>query len=730
MKKMSAVLTALTAMCSICMPLPAFAEEEIPAAVQTQDDAAETPAVQTAPIFSLQDAKDEDGVVTTDDGQKWYKVKEFEVGRDYLIAVRKPDGTQGLLTVTDGEEGGFVWKHFSSPDKKTSAPYMGLSCGSYTLVRSGDQLSTDESLFPRGAKLWIHDGSLLVCAVNGEGAFLRYDENAEQPLGFTNNPREASEVQIYSNGATLAHCITAQPHAESYVLENSGYAAPAFTVETSDIMVDEIHWYTDGEEQPGGDKHFTAETLTGLPAGVHRVSCLVEGHDENGIHYREMSAPASFVIAKGVIPDSVMMFSDIHEQFSRVGDAIEQVMAQKNGYIPSLVIFNGDLDSARQPDFDTTYSKNYQQMLAVLGGLDTLYVQGNHDDAAAVAKMTAEAGLGAAADLPANGGVIFRSGSEAVMTNGTNSQKANKIVVYGMNFDAAVKQTEEGTAYSYEAALADMEQFLQETAEHYNGELVLITAHSGLHVLGKQPESLDPGRQPVAEWAGDALYNIDQSYEMAELINRYAENYHMDIMYLFGHDHSRAETEMLLKDGDTLCSTLRFADKSTDTQTLHFTYANSGYLSEKRGSSDGNFSLITRENGSYAYELIRARDGRVQRTELAPKYQPDYASPERFAEMAKIDYEKKNGIAVYPETVIQDGIVTVTLKDADGILLDTYTLDVKTGIGTNAQGGEVDLPQTGVTSGRTAAAAGAAAAMAAAGFWLMHRASRRRNDAE
>ena len=98
--------------------------------------------------------------------------------------------------------------------------------------------------------------------------------------------------------------------------------------------------------------------------------------------------------------------------------------------------------------------------------------------------------------------------------------------------------------------------------------------------------------------------------------------------------------------------------------------------------------------------------------------------------MAKIDYEKKNGIAVYPETVIQDGIVTVTLKDADGILLDTYTLDVKTGIGTNAQGGEVDLPQTGVTSGRTAAAAGAAAAMAAAGFWLMHRASRRRNDAE
>ena len=726
LKKMSAFLTALTVMCSLCLPVTAFAEAEAPSAAQ--EGTTDTAVSQSTPVFSLKETKDENGVMTTDDGQKWYKVTEFEPGQDYLIAVRKPDGTQGLLTVTDGDQGGCVWSHFSSPDKKTSAPYFGLACGEYTLVRSGDQLSADASKLPPGAKLWIHQGSLLICAINGEGAFLKYDENAEQPLSFTNNPREAANVQIYSNGEKLTHCITSQPHAAGYVLEDSGYSAPEFTVETSDITVDEIHWYTDGKEQPGSEKHFTADTLTGLPAGVHRVSCLVEGHDANGFYYREMSAQASFVITKGVIPDSVMTFSDIHEQFSKLGDAIERVMEQKGGYIPSLVIFCGDLDSAREPNYDTTFSKNYAQLLAALGGLDSVFVQGNHDDAKAIADLSARAGLGAAEDLHETGGVIFRSGSEAVRTHGTNSQAANKIIVYGMNFNAAVKQTDAGTAYSYETALTDLERFLQETAENYNGELVLIPAHAGLHVLGKQPESLNPGKQPISEWNGDNLYNIDQSYEMAELINRYAETYSMDIVYLFGHDHSRAETEMLLKEGDTLYSTKSFAEKSFDTQPLHFTYANAGYLSEKRGSSDGNFSLISRDGDHYVYELIRAKDGRVLRTELAAKYKPDYASPERFAEMSKIDYEKKNGFAVYPETSIQNGIVTVALKDADGSLLNTYTLDAKTGIGTNAQGAEVNLPQTGVTSRNEAAAIGGALTMIAAGFWMTFKSFRRKKE--
>lgn len=736
LKKLSAVLTTLTLLCSCYVSSPAVAAEEDAASAAPDTGAAATGAASpdtaaaapdtaaAAPAFSLRDTADEDGIITTDDGQKWYKVQELVPGQDYLIVIRKPDGSLGMLSAGDA----YVWSHFSKLDAKTSAPYMGLSCGDYNLACRGNQLLTDDSAFPPGAKLWIHQGNLLVCAVNGNGTFLKYDESAGMPFGMTDNPREAANVQIYTNGDTRVPCITAQPHADSYVLENSGYDAPTFTVETSDITVDEIHWYTDGVEQPGSEKQFTAETLAGQPVGVHRVTCLIEGHDARGFHYREMSAPASFVIAKGVIPDSVLTFSDIHEQYFRLGDAIGRVLEQKDGYLPSLVVFNGDMDSAKEPDYDTTYTKNYQQMLAAAGGLDTVLVQGNHDDATAIAALCKEAGLGAAADLSPAGGVIFRSGSEGVQTNGTTSRSADGIVVYGLNYGKAIQHTEDGDQYSYASALADMEQFLQETAKDYKGELIVIAAHSGLHVLGQQPESLTPDGQPVTAWAGDNAYNLDQSYEMAQLINRYAETYNMDIVYLFGHNHSKMEAEMLLQKGDTLYSTKSFADKSIGETTLHFTYANAGYLSEKRGSTDGNFALITRDGGTYVYELIRTRDSRVQRSEIAPLYQQYYATPERFGEMAVIDYERKNGIAVYPETVVKDGTATVTLKDADGKVADIYTLDAKTGIGTNAKDEEVNLPQTGITSPGALAGVGVSMLATAAGAYLVLRSLRRKKD--
>ena len=66
-------------------------------------------------------------------------------------------------------------------------------------------------------------------------------------------------------------------------------------------------------------------------------------------------------------------------------------------------------------------------------------------------------------------------------------------------------------------------------------------------------------------------------------------------------------------------------------------------------------------------------DRRKRHTEIPLRYRADYASAEAFAEMAKIDYEKKTGIAVFPQAVQNtDGTVTVTLNDASGKTLDTY----------------------------------------------------------
>ena len=107
----------------------------------------------------------------------------------------------------------------------------------------------------------------------------------------------------------------------------------------------------------------------------------------------------------------------------------------------------------------------------------------------------------------------------------------------------------------------------------------------------------------------------------------------------------------------------------------------------------------------------------------------DFATLDEFAHMAKIDYEKKHGNAVTPDAVQNaDGSVTVTLRDANGTVLNTYTLDVKTGVGKDAQGAEVSLPQTGNNAAGTLAAVSGAALTALAGALMVCRAFRKKKE--
>ena len=99
-----------------------------------------------------------------------------------------------------------------------------------------------------------------------------------------------------------------------------------------------------------------------------------------------------------------------------------------------------------------------------------------------------------------------------------------------------------------------------------------------------------------------------------------------------------------------------------------------------------------------------------------------FASVEELGHMAKIDYEKKTGTACYvSEAVLSEDktAVTVKLTDADGKLLDTYTIDPYTGEGKAESGAAVNLPQTGVTSPKTAAAAVGGLLMLVSGLYTM-----------
>ena len=113
-----------------------------------------------------------------------------------------------------------------------------------------------------------------------------------------------------------------------------------------------------------------------------------------------------------------------------------------------------------------------------------------------------------------------------------------------------------------------------------------------------------------------------------------------------------------------------------------------------------------------------------------------YASLGGFEEMAWRDFEDKHpgDERVFYADVkqIDENTVECSIYEwmGDHKPLDVYTIDVRTGVGTNQAGEEIDLPQTGVTTKHPIAAVGSAIAATMAGLWLTIRAARRKKDEE
>ena len=89
------------------------------------------------------------------------------------------------------------------------------------------------------------------------------------------------------------------------------------------------------------------------------------------------------------------------------------------------------------------------------------------------------------------------------------------------------------------------------------------------------------------------------------------------------------------------------------------------------------------------------------------------------------DYQDKTGTTANAAiTGWSDDAYEITLTDKDDKVLDTYTVNPDTGVGTDAQGKEVNLPQTGM-SGAHQAFAGLAALMTIAGFGLVKKSKKK-----
>lgn len=94
------------------------------------------------------------------------------------------------------------------------------------------------------------------------------------------------------------------------------------------------------------------------------------------------------------------------------------------------------------------------------------------------------------------------------------------------------------------------------------------------------------------------------------------------------------------------------------------------------------------------------------------------ASDEKLCDWSKKNYNDKNGIMPDAANITEtpDGKYQITLTDSSENVLDVYVIDPETGIGTDAEGNEVNLPQTGNNSLKNVLIAVGACMMTAFGF--------------
>ena len=166
------------------------------------------------------------------------------------------------------------------------------------------------------------------------------------------------------------------------------------------------------------------------------------------------------------------------------------------------------------------------------------------------------------------------------------------MIVFGINYENI--EGDDGT--DYDNIYDQLESFLKDLREDYAGQLVVISAHAGLHQLD--------------DWGGEAAYNINNANKIVNLLNEYAKT-GMNITYLFGHDHSKGESEFCLKPGEEITSVVSYTDKTTENIPLYFTYGHAGYLLQGTGSGAQRYSLLSWDvaQDTYGRDMYGVTDG-------------------------------------------------------------------------------------------------------------------------
>ncbi len=391
--------------------------------------------------------------------------------------------------------------------------------------------------------------------------------------------------------------VVNHPEATNVEYEGTGYEAPRYSTtaalpEGSTATSITFKWYVNNtlvatnirsDAVAGAEitDVFQADQLKGVTAGVYpvycEVSCTIAGEDGTETEYTNTAATVNFIVCKGIRSNTALTFSDVHEGFDSIGTAISNVMGDE-GLIPALIICTGDwanghysgaeLDSE---GYNTTLNTFISRLKGQAGGIDTVFVSGNHDSGEAAITASIDADLGAAEDYDGVG-VIYDSDAD---TDSVGTSEADDgLIVFGINYENI--EGENGT--DYDNIYDDLATFLSDLRDDYAGQLVVISAHAGLHQL--------------EDWGGEAAYNINNANKIVALLNEYAET-GMNILYMFGHNHSKGESELALVPGDEITTVISYTDKTTETVPISFAYGHAGYLLQGTGSGAARYSLIS-----------------------------------------------------------------------------------------------------------------------------------------
>ncbi len=373
--------------------------------------------------------------------------------------------------------------------------------------------------------------------------------------------------------------FTQEPEVLPWVVEGSGFGAPevqvrvrlgeavsgdrvAFQWYVNDGLVGEAEGTAGENGQAGSRKVFSG--LAGAGTGVYAIRCEASVMRQDGLTETQTSHTVNFIVARGLEKGSLVTFSDLHETWDNVGRALQDVMDSTGGYLPELVVATGDFangywgDAALAEEFTRIFLDRIRLQLA---GLNTFWAAGNHDNGAACQAATSE---------------------DYTKTEGLT------VLDFGYWVSAAGA-----------TGRAKLKADLEEAAGRGQGDVVLVAAHSGLHVLGVDPASRAKG---VKQWSGGSGYNVSGSPETVKLLNEYAENCGMKIAYLFGHNHTRGEKEFRKYPGGRIICPVDAGNRSAVSMTVNFVYGHAGFLTDTRNGSE-KYTFMTWRDGNLSLEL-------------------------------------------------------------------------------------------------------------------------------